>query len=66
MIPLLVTAGGILLGGIVGTGIGSANSNDALILTQLPQNYDFSILKPLARYPGIEPEYLDEKNDRGN
>jgi hypothetical protein len=48
---------GALLGAIAGGVIG-AISNDDLILQDIPPGYDFSLLKPLARYSKEEPEYL--------
>jgi hypothetical protein len=55
---------GLLLGGSIGAilsgGFGYLLSTDDVILNEIPPGYDMSILKPLARYPDEEPEYLRE------
>ena len=56
------TATGIILGALVGAiaggVIGYTVFNDDVVLQEFPTGYDFSLLKPLARYPQEEPEYL--------
>ena len=54
----LGTGGGFLLGAIVGPLIGWAASTEEYILQEIPLGYDMTFLKPLARYPDEEPEYL--------
>ena len=58
----LATLAGLVIGGCVGiaTGlaIGYAISTDDYVLQEVPPNYNWSILKPLARYPDEEPEYI--------
>ena len=49
----LGSSAGLITGGIMG-----ATSYDDIILQEIPPGYDFSLLKPLARYPDEEPEYL--------
>ena len=49
---------GIIVGAIASGVVGNANSTDDVILQEIPMDYDFSFLKPLARYPDEEPEYL--------
>jgi len=49
---------GVLAGAIVGGVIGYTSSTDEVILQEIPPDYNWSILKPLARYPDEEPEYL--------
>jgi len=41
-----------------GWGIGYALSTEEYVLQEIPPNYNWSILKPLSRYPNREPEYL--------
>lgn len=50
-----VGAGGILLGAIIGA---ATSSRDSLWIT--PVRRDFRALKPLARYPLQEPQFLNE------
>ena len=60
----LITPGsgviGFLVGAIVGPIIGYESSNEEFILQEIPPGYDMTFLKPLARYPDEEPEYLRE------
>ena len=49
---------GFLVGAVAGGVIGSALSKDDIVLQEIPPVYDLSFLKPLARYPDKEPEYL--------
>jgi len=49
---------GFVAGAIVGSIVGYFLSTDDVKLQEIPPGYDLSILKPLARYPGEEPEYL--------
>jgi hypothetical protein len=42
-----------------GWGIGYALSTEEYILQEIPPDYNWSILKPLARYPDEEPEYIN-------
>ncbi len=49
---------GFIAGTIIGPIVGYLLSTDEVILHEIPPGYDFSLLKPLARYPGEEPEYL--------
>jgi len=46
------------LGIAAGWAIGYALSTEEYILQEIPPDYDWSILKPLSRYPDKEPEYL--------
>jgi len=41
-----------------GWGIGYALSTEEYVLQDIPTDYNWSILKPLSRYPDEEPEYL--------
>jgi hypothetical protein len=41
-----------------GWGVGYALSTEEYILQEIPPDYNWSILKPLSRYPNEEPEYL--------
>jgi len=54
--------GGGILGGLIGLaaggGIGYAFSTEKFVLQEIPSGYNFYFLKPLARYPDKEPEYL--------
>ena len=54
--------GGGILGGLIGLaaggGIGYAFSTEEFVLQEIPSGYNFYFLKPLARYPDKEPEYL--------
>jgi len=45
---------GIIAGGITGYAL----STEEYILQEIPSDYNWSILKPLSRYPDEEPEYL--------
>ena len=58
----LMTAGlgmiGFITGAIAGSTIGNSLSTEEFILQEIPPDYDFSLLKPLVRYPDEEPEYL--------
>jgi len=49
---------GVLAGAIAGGIIGYTSSTDEVILQEIPTDYNWSILKPLSRYPDEEPEYL--------
>ena len=49
---------GFLAGAIVGSILGYFLSTDDVILQEIPPIYNLSLLKPLARYPDEEPEYL--------
>jgi hypothetical protein len=49
---------GFLTGAIVGSFLGYFLSTDDVILHEIPPVYNLSLLKPLARYPDEEPEYL--------
>jgi len=49
---------GLLAGAIAGGVVGYLLSTDELILNEIPSDYNMSLLKPLARYPDEEPEYL--------
>jgi len=49
---------GFIVGAIVGPIIGYESSTEEFILQEIPPGYDISFLKPLARYPDEEPEYL--------
>jgi len=49
---------GFIVGAFAGGVVGNANSTNDIILSGIPADYDLSILKPLARYPDEEPEYL--------
>lgn len=51
---LIVWPAAIIAGPIVGYLL----STDDIILQEIPLGYDWSILKPIARYPDEEPEYL--------
>lgn len=48
----------LILGIAAGWGIGYALSTEEYVLQEIPPDYNWSILKPLARYPDEEPEYL--------
>ena len=48
---------GTLVGAITG-GIIGATSYDDIVLQEIPLDYNWTILKSLARYPDEEPEYL--------
>jgi len=58
----LAILAGLMVGGalgIIGGGIiGYALSTEEYILQEIPPDYNWSILKPLSRYPDEEPEYL--------
>ena len=49
---------GFIVGAIVGPIVGYNLSTEEYILQEIPLGYDMSFLKPLARYPAEEPEYL--------
>ena len=49
---------GFITGAIAGPLVGYSLSTEEFILQEIPPDYDFSLLKPLARYPDEEPEYL--------
>ncbi len=49
---------GFIVGAIAGPIIGYSLSDEEYILQEIPPDYDFSLLKPLARYSDEEPEYL--------
>ena len=56
-----ILAGGVLgfiVGAIVGPIVGSSLSTDDVVLFVTSPGSDLSLLKPLARYPDEEPEYL--------
>ncbi len=50
--------GGGALGMIAGGIIGYALSTEEYMLQEIPPDYNWTILKPLSRYPDEEPEYL--------
>ncbi len=49
---------GFIAGAIAGPIVGYALSTEEFVLQEIPTGYNFSFLKPLARYPDEEPEYL--------
>jgi hypothetical protein len=49
---------GFLIGATVGGIVGYLLSKDDVILFEIPPDYNFSLLKPLARYNDEEQEYL--------
>jgi hypothetical protein len=49
---------GFVAGAIVGSIVGYFLSADDVILHEIPAGYDWYLIKPLARYPDEEPEYL--------
>lgn len=49
---------GFLVGAIAGGIVGYLLSTDDVKLQEIPPGYSLSVLKPLARYPDKEPEYL--------
>jgi len=49
---------GALAGAIIGSIVGYLLSTQEFILQEIPSGYDMSFLKPFARYPDEEPEYL--------
>jgi hypothetical protein len=51
---------GFIVGAIAGPIVGHALSTEEFVLQEIPPGYDFSLLKPLSRYPVEEPEYLRE------
>jgi hypothetical protein len=55
---MILVPAGFIAGTLFGAGIGAANSVEEIILHNIPPGYDLSILKPLARYPEKEPEFL--------
>lgn len=46
------------LGIAAGWGLGYALSTEEYILQEIPPDYNWSLLKPLSRYPNEEPDYL--------
>ena len=65
VVAITSTYGGLFGGGliviaasIVGPIVGYSLSTEEFVLQEIPPGYDLSILKPLARYPDQEPEYL--------
>jgi hypothetical protein len=54
--------GGMILGGSIGIVAGwiagYSLSAEEYVMWEIPPDYSWSILKPLARYPDEEPEYL--------
>jgi len=48
----------LTFGAIAGSIIGYSLSTEEYILQEIPPDYNWSILKPLARYQDEEPEYL--------
>jgi hypothetical protein len=57
---IIILVGGAIVGIIGGPIIGNALSTEEFILQEIPPGYDMTFLKPLARYPDEEPEYLRE------
>jgi hypothetical protein len=55
---MVLVPAGFIIGTLFGTGVGAVTSVEEIILNNIPPGYDLSILKPLARYPDKEPEYL--------
>ena len=53
---------GLFVGAAVGGIVGYFLSTDDVYLIEIPPDYNFSVLKPLSRYKGVEPEYLKEIN----
>ena len=49
---------GFIVGAIAGPIVGYSLSTEEYILQEIPPDYNWSILKPVARYPDKEPEYL--------
>jgi len=49
---------GTWIGLIAGWITGYALSKEEYVIKEIPPNYNWSILKPLSRYPDKEPEYL--------
>jgi hypothetical protein len=49
---------GFIVGAIAGPIVGHALSTEEFVLQEIPPGYNFSLLKPLSRYPDEEPEYL--------
>ena len=56
--PVIVAVIGGLSGLAAGWFLGCALSTGEYILQEIPPDYNWSILKPLSRYPDEEPEYL--------
>ena len=52
--------GPIVIYTVAGGVVGYLRSTNDVILQDIPPGYDMSLLKPLARYPDEEPEYLRE------
>lgn len=55
---MILVPAGFIAGTLFGAGVGAATSVEEIILNNIPPGYDLSILKPLARYPDKEPEFL--------
>jgi len=51
--------GGFLIGPIIGGIAGRSFSTETYELQDIPTNFDWSILRPLSRYPDKVPEYLE-------
>ena len=57
-LAVMVVFSGGLLGSIAGGIIGYALSTEEYVFQEIPPDYNWSVLKPLSRYPDEEPEYL--------
>ena len=55
---LVTVPAGFIVGTLFGAVVGATTSVEEIALSDIPPGYDFSILKPLARFPDDEPEYL--------
>ena len=55
---LVMVPGGFVVGALFGAARGAGTSVEEIVLRDIPPRYDFSIMKPLARYPDEEPDYL--------
>jgi hypothetical protein len=55
---MVMVPAGLIVGAIFGTIRGAKTSVEVIVLRDIPSGYDLTILKPLARYPDKEPEYL--------
>lgn len=53
-----MVVGGFLVGPLAGGITGQSFSTETYVLQDVPTDFDWSILKPLSRYPDEEPEYL--------